>query len=74
MKKNNYITKQGIILENGMILSEDNILYEPDMIHEDTILLASSSWTRMEIKNVVGKTVEFTVRTYNNHAYNFRLI
>jgi hypothetical protein len=74
MKQNNYITKQGIILENGMILSDDNILYEPDMIHNDTILLACSSWNRMYIKDVVSKKVEFTVRTFNNHAYNFRLI
>lgn len=70
----NYITKQGIIQETGMVLSDDNQLYEPDMIYDDTILLACTSWTRMPIKNVVGKKVEFIVYTVKNNAYNFKLI
>lgn len=73
MSQITHIRKQGIIQDNGMILSDDGQLYEPDMIFEDTILLAMSSWTRFAIKDVVNKTVEFTIYVPKNTAYNFEL-
>ena len=64
---------KGIIQEDGMVLGEDKKLYEPDMIFGDTILLVSTSCSRMPIKDVVGKEVEFILNRVGG-GYNFELI
>jgi len=64
---------KGIIQENGMVLGKDKKLYKPDMIFNDTILLVRTSFTRIPIKEVVGKQVEFVLDKIGG-GYNFKLI
>jgi hypothetical protein len=59
-----------------MVLSNGK-KYEPDMLHLTpggmTVLLASSSWSRYHIDEVLGKEVEFVISS-KGKAYNFKLI
>ena len=64
---------KGTILKTGKVLGEDKKIYEPDMIHDDTILLVCYSWARQNIKDLIGKKVEFVISP-KGHAYNFNLI
>lgn len=64
---------KGTILKTGMILGDDGKEYCPDVLFNDTILLAAYSFARVDIKDVVGKRVEF-ILSKKNIGYNFNLI
>lgn len=65
---------EGVIQNDGYVLGDDNKKYAPDMIFGDTILLVCHSWSRVSIKDVVGKRVIFVIHPITKHAYNFDLL